>query len=98
MAHGGRVQTLREGTWLYDGSVPCCARLVREDWDEDFVPAGDPQDEPESYRTAYYLEYEVVGSSGRFGSISGFHRTEAEAAAEASELLPTLKWRGLAKT
>ena len=92
MSNGGRVQTLREGTWLYDGSVPLRVRLVREDWDDDFTPAGDPEDEEEVYRFAFYVQYEMAGADGWSGVAGQFHRTEEDALADASGLLPTLKW------
>lgn len=93
VANGGKVQTLRETVWLYDGSVPCRVRLIREDWDEDVDLSADVDEEPLIFRTAYYVEYEVVASGGKFGR-GALYGTEADALEDARGLLPGIQWDG----
>jgi hypothetical protein len=66
-------------------------KLIREDWDEAFDASSDYLEDPDVYRTAYYIEYEVVASGGKF-SHGGLHRTETDALADADRLLPGLTW------
>ena len=61
--HGGKVELLREGTWLYDGCVRCRVRILREDWDKDYSEAED-EDNEAPFRTAYYAQFEIVAARG----------------------------------
>ncbi len=89
-----RTETLREGTWLYDGSVLCRVRIVRRDWDyyhESWDP--DPPDlDVDGW--AYYVEFESPPASGSFGQPSTSCLSYSDAVTLAEKTAKEIRWLG----
>ena len=69
----GTVQVLREGTWLYDGAVPCRVRVVGQDWDYYHEPGFDP--EPPDLDAEGWAYYVMYGSPVEPDAFAGRSRT-----------------------
>jgi hypothetical protein len=88
-----RTEVLREGTWMYDGSVSCRVRIVRRDWDYYHENAYD--DDLPALSTdgwAYYAEFESPPASGTFGQPSRTCLSQAEAINLAEKTAKGIRW------
>ena len=90
-----RTEVVREGTWLYDGSVSCRVRIVRRDWDYYHENAYDT--DPSDLGAdgwAYYAEFESPPASGMFGQPSKACLSQTEAIALAENTAAGIRWLG----
>jgi len=93
MAHGDDLPVLREGVWLYDGSVPVRVALQQSDA---YIGTGDYEDEPEIAdgrpEPCVFIAYEAAGSPGRYrGGVHNLPSLEA-ALARAEKMFPGIVW------
>lgn len=89
-------ETVRSGTWLYDGSVVGRLRLVRRSV---AYGTGDHEDPPEvrddRAGTFYLIVFDSLAHPGTFGTEDGPFDTEADAIASAARLTNgTARWGG----
>ena len=84
---------LREGTWLYAGSVEVAVRLrlSPSTWG-----SGDYEDEQgianDSQETCVFIEYEAAGTPGVFCNLIPNLKNEQEAVLEAERKFPGIRW------
>jgi hypothetical protein len=87
-----RTETLAEGTWLYDASIPCRVRIVRRDHDyyhEDWGPEA-PDLDADGW--AYYVEFESPAAPGAFGQPSKTCTSFSTAIAHAEKTVKNIRW------
>jgi hypothetical protein len=84
---------VREGVWMYEGSVPVAIRVLRssETWG-----SGDYEDE-ESIREnqqvqCFFLAYEMAGAPGNFCNLVPNLPTLEDAMAYAQQRMPGIQW------
>jgi hypothetical protein len=90
---GGKTEVLRQGSWLYDGTVRCRVVLARRDWDCDYYDHLDEIERPflngEGWQ--YYADFESPATPGLFSS-SAACLSLTEAITLAESVASGLRW------
>jgi hypothetical protein len=86
-------ETVKQGTFLYDGTVICDVRIVRT---ETRYGSGDEEDPPEIREDhpgpCFYVEWGSTSRRGEYSSGGGGYATLPDAMRAVEQRVPGVKW------